>query len=306
MGIEASRQMSGETDKVGSAIVLAGGKSSRMGRPKAMLPFGGEPLIVQVVRRLGLLFPDIVVVAAPDQELPVLPVTLVRDQVAYQGPVGGICYGLGACGSAAAFVTSCDVPFLSLAMVSHLASRLPDHDVVVPCWEGRLQPLHAVYRRSVQPLLERQLERGELRPVFLYDKVRTLKVDEDEVRTVDPDGSSFFNMNTPEDYAAALARWQDTDSGPGRCEVELLGVARLRARTGRVSVELPDSATLAQVLSELARRLPALVGPVITAAGDGLTAGNVCNLNGRDFVRDTSRPVVPGDRLLIMSSDAGG
>ena len=297
--------MTGESDKVGSAVVLAGGKSSRMGRPKAMLPFGGEPLIVQVVRRLSLLFPDIVVVAAPGQELPELPVTLVHDEVAHQGPVGGICYGLGACDSAAAFVTSCDVPFLSLPLVSHLASRLPQHDVVAPYWEGRFQPLHAVYRRSVLPLLERQLQRGELRPVFLYDKVRTLKVEEDEVRAFDPDGSSFFNMNAPEDYAAALARWEETPPG-ACCEVELFGVARLRARTSRVSVELPEPATLARVLSALAVRLPALVGPVINTAGDGLTAGHVCNLNGRDFVRDTRRPVEPGDRLLIMSSDAGG
>ncbi|MDE0035319.1 MAG: NTP transferase domain-containing protein [Deltaproteobacteria bacterium] len=300
--------MTGESDKVGSAVVLAGGKSSRMGRPKAMLPFGGEPLIVHVVRRLGLLFPDVVVVAAPGQELPELPVTLVRDDVAYQGPVGGIVYGLRACGSAAGYVTSCDVPFLSLPLVSHMASRLPGHDVVVPYWEGRPQPLHAVYRRSVLPLLEGQLERGELRPVFLYDKVRTLKVGEDEIRTVDPDGSSFFNMNTPEDYSAALARWERTamDAVPDRCEVELLGAARLRARTSRVSVDLPRPATLAQVLSALALELPALVGPVITETRDGLTAGHVCNLNGRDFVRDASRPVEPGDRLLIMSSDAGG
>lgn len=279
-----------------------------MGRPKSMLPFGGEPLIVQVIRRLAPLFPDMVVVAAPDQELPELQATLVRDEVAYQGPVGGICYGLGACNSAAAFVTSCDVPFLSLPLVSCLTSRLPGHDVVVPYWEGRLQPLHAVYRRSVLPLLAQQLERGELRPVFLYDKVRTLKVEEEEIRAVDADGSSFFNMNTPEDYAAALARWQDgpMDTAPGRCQVELFGVARLRARTRHVSVDLPEAATLAQVLSALSLKLPALVGPVIAAGGDALTAGHVCNLNGRDFVRDTSRPVEPGDRLLIMSSDAGG
>ena len=300
--------MPGESDKVGSAVVLAGGKSSRMGRAKAMLPFGGEPLIVQVVRRLGLLFPDMVVVAAPGQELPELPVTLVRDDVAYQGPVGGLVYGLRACGGAAAFVTSCDVPFISLPLVSHLTSRLPGYDVVVPHWEGRPQPLHAVYRRSVLPLLEGQLERGELRPIFLYDKVRTLRVEEDELRAVDPDGSSFFNMNTPEDYAAAMARWQRTamDATPGRCEVELLGVARLRARTSRVSVDLPRPATLAQVLSALALELPVLVGPVINETRDGLTAGHVCNVNGRDFVRDAGRRVEPGDRLLIMSSDAGG
>lgn len=208
--------MSTETDRVGSAVVLAGGRSRRMGRPKALLPFGGEPLIVQVVRKLRPRFPDLVVVAAPGQELPDLPATVVRDEVPHQGPVGGICYGLRACNSPAGFVTSCDVPFLRLPLAAHLASRLPDHDVVVPWWGGRLQPLHAVYRRSVLPFLERQLRRGELRPVFLYDRVRTLEVGEEEVRTVDPEGASFFNMNTPEDYARALARWQEDGQGGAR------------------------------------------------------------------------------------------
>lgn len=195
--------MSDETEAVGSAVVLAGGRSRRMGRPKALLPFGGQPLILHVVRRIRSLFPDIVVAAAPEQELPELPAALVRDEVAYRGPVGGMCRGLRACKGAGAFVTSCDLPFLNLSLVSYLASRLPGHDVVAPYWEGRLQPLHAVYRRGVLPLLEQQLRRGELRPVSLYDKVRTLEVDEDEVRAFDPEGLSFFNVNTLDDYARA-------------------------------------------------------------------------------------------------------
>ena len=73
-----------------SAVILTGGKSSRMGRPKALLPFAGEPLIAHVVRKLKRIFAEAVVVAAPEQELPTLPVTLVRDEVAYQGPVSGI------------------------------------------------------------------------------------------------------------------------------------------------------------------------------------------------------------------------
>ena len=94
-----------------TAVVLAGGKSSRMGRPKSLLLFDGEPLIVHIVRALKQMFAEIVLVAAPDQELPDLPVVLVRDEVAYQGPVGGIYYGLKAAGGEFCFVTSCDVPF---------------------------------------------------------------------------------------------------------------------------------------------------------------------------------------------------
>lgn len=198
-----------EHDNAGSAsaIVLAGGRSSRMGRPKALLLFDNEPLIVHIVTALRSLCGDVVVVGAPDQELPWLPATVIRDAVAYQGPVGGISYGLAAISGEVAIVVACDSVFLSLPLLSHLLDRIPAHDVVVPQWEGRLQPLHAVYRKAVLPILERQLARGESRPVHLFDKVRTLTIDEDEVRRFDPAGSSFFNMNTPDDYAEALGRW---------------------------------------------------------------------------------------------------
>src|SRR5262249_31296124 len=191
-----------------AAIVLAGGRSSRMGQPKALLPLDGVPLIVHIVTMLQRLFADVAVVSAPGQALPEMPVRLVHDDVAYQGPAGGICYGLRATDADVRFVTSCDSAVLNADLISHLLSQSPRHDVVVPVWEGRLEPLHAVYRRSVLPVLEEQLARGELRLAALFDRVRTRRIDEDEIRRFDPDGASFFNMNTPADYATALARWR--------------------------------------------------------------------------------------------------
>lgn len=286
-----------------TAIVLAGGKSSRMGTSKALLRFDGEPLIVHVVATLRRLCADVVVVAAPGQDLPPLPVTLVRDEVAYQGPVGGICYGLRAASRDVSFVTSCDSAFLSSNLISHLVSRMSSHDVVVPHWQGRLQPLHAVYRRSVLPLLEEQLARGELRPVYLFDKVRTLRIDEEEIRRFDPEGSSFFNMNTPEDYEEALARWRGAFV---RCTVELFGVARLLAKTKDVPLALPAGATVSQVIAALADQLPMLVGRVISADRRSLVSGYACNVNGLDFVRTSSTTINSGDSIVILSADAGG
>src|SRR5215217_6510970 len=154
-----------EADSViaASAIVLAGGRSSRMGRPKALLPFDGEPLIAHVVDTLRALVEEVIVVAAPGQELPPLPVTLVYDEVAYQGPVGGICYGLAASKGEVSFVTSCDSVFLDQRLIRYILTQIADHDVVVPRWEGRFQPLHAAYRRTVQQHLEAQLARGDFR-----------------------------------------------------------------------------------------------------------------------------------------------
>ena len=294
-----------------SAVILAGGKSLRMGRPKALLSFDGEPLIVHTVRKLARCFPDIVVVAAPEQELPPLPVTLVRDAVAHQGPVGGIYYGLQAAQRDTCFVTGCDAPFLSLTLVRHLLARRTDYDVVVPVWEDRLQPLHAVYRRSVAPLLHAQLERGELRPILLYKNVPTLEVGPDEIHRFDPEGYSFRNMNSPEDYQEALTLWRTLlpaaeESFPITCTIELFGVARLRAKTERVSVTLSPCADLGVALAALAEKIPGLVGPVLSEQDHKLVRGFACNVNGETFVHDMRTRLKDGDSVLILSSDAGG
>jgi molybdopterin-guanine dinucleotide biosynthesis protein A len=284
-----------------------------MGRPKALLLFDDIPLIVHIVTGLRRLFAEVVVVSTPGQVLPSMPVTLVHDDVEYQGPVGGICYGLAATSREVSFVTSCDSAFLNAGLISHLVSGIADHDVVVPCWGGRLQPLHAVYRKGVLPLLEAQLVRGELRSVYLFDRVRTRRLDEDEVRRFDPEGESFFNMNTPDDYAEALERWRagrrpggDVRTGFVDCTVELFGVARLVAQTREVSLALPSGATLAQVFEALAAKLPVLIGRVIEPDTMHLVDGYACNLNGLEFMRNPSALVNPGDRIVILSADAGG
>ncbi len=283
-----------------------------MGKPKALLPFDGKPLIAHLVQRLSQRFSDIVVVAAPGQTLPSLPVTLVHDSVAYQGPVGGLYYGLRAARGPAAFVTSCDVPFLQLPFVDYLVSQLDhnghDYDVVVPVWQDRLQPLHAVYRRRVVPHLQKQLATQRLRPVYLYDTVPTRKVPPTEIERFDPEGLSFLNMNTQADYQAALARWQ-TLSAPVFCTVELFGVARLTARTPRVPLTLSAEATLGEALTVLGTECPALLDSVLSADEAGhtrLQSGYTCSINGKDFVRDARVPLQAGDSLLILSSDAGG
>jgi molybdopterin-guanine dinucleotide biosynthesis protein A len=277
-----------------------------MGQPKAMLPFDGEPLIVHSVRALREHFPEVVVVAAPDQELPSLPATVVYDEVAYQGPVGGILYGLRAASYEFCFVTSCDAPFLNLSLVAYLLSLIENYDVVVPFWEERLQPLQAVYRRSVASLLQEQLQRNELRPVFLYKKVRTYEVPAADIRRFDPEGLSFRNMNSPADYQAALALWRQRCRRVD-CVVELFGVARMKAKATRIPLTLAPGATIHDALSALAEAAPALINTVIAPDHHSLTAGFACNLNGVQFLaNDFHTELHSGDSLLILSSDAGG
>jgi len=190
-------------------VVLCGGKSTRMGVPKATLPFGPETMLQRVVRLLAMQVSPIVAVAAADQALPPLPgdVIVARDEREARGPLEGLRAGLKALPESvdAAYVTSCDVPLLVPAFVKHMLGLLGDHDIAVMEIDGFTHPLSAVYRRSVLPLAESLLAQDRLRPVFLFDAVKTRRVAPDEMRVVDPDLRTLRNLNTREDYEAALA-----------------------------------------------------------------------------------------------------
>jgi molybdopterin-guanine dinucleotide biosynthesis protein A len=197
-------------------IVLCGGKSTRMGTPKATLPFGSETMLQRVVRLLGTAVSPIVVVAARDQPLPQLPdtVCIARDEREAQGPLEGIRAGLSALPESidAAYVTSCDVPLLVPAFVERMIELLGDHDIAVMEVDGFPHPLSAVYRRRTIPHVESLLAAGRLRPVFLFDAVRTRRVKPEEMTVVDAQLKTLRNLNTPEDYRAALADAVDSTS----------------------------------------------------------------------------------------------
>jgi molybdopterin-guanine dinucleotide biosynthesis protein A len=189
-------------------IVLCGGKSTRMGVPKATLPFGPETMLQRVVRLLGTVVSPIVVVAASEQMLPELPdsVIVTRDERGERGPLEGLRAGLKALPTSAdvAYVTSCDVPLLVPAFVQRMVELLGDLDIAVMEVDGFPHPLSAVYRRDTLPQVEALLAKDRLRPVFLFDAVRTRRVRSEEMVSVDPELRTLRNLNTREDYLAAL------------------------------------------------------------------------------------------------------
>ena len=195
--------------KTAGGIVLCGGKSSRMGVPKATLPFGPETMLQRVVRLLSTVVSPIVVVAAAGQELPDLPadVLLTRDEREARGPLEGLRAGLKALPQNvdAAYVTSCDVPLLVPAFAKRMIALLADRDIVVMEIDGFTHPLSAVYRRDVLPHIEALLDQDRLRPAFLFDAVRTRRVKPEEMTPADPNLQTLRNLNTREDYLAALA-----------------------------------------------------------------------------------------------------
>jgi molybdopterin-guanine dinucleotide biosynthesis protein A len=188
-------------------VVLCGGQSSRMGRPKAWLPFGDELMLPRVVRLLGEAVVPIVVVAAPGQDVPPLPpgVEIVRDPERGRGPLQGLAAGLAALRGkvVAAFASSCDVPFLLPAFVQRLIELLGDATIAVPEVGGYKHPLAAVYRVEVAEVAERLLDENRLRPAFLFEAVPTRFVRPEELADVDPTFQTLRNLNTPEDYESA-------------------------------------------------------------------------------------------------------
>jgi molybdopterin-guanine dinucleotide biosynthesis protein A len=200
--------MSRET-KLAGGVVLCGGKSTRMGVAKATLPFGGETMLQRVVRLLGTTVSPIVVVAAREQVLPELPegVIVTRDEREAKGPLEGLRAGLSALPASAdiAYVTSCDVPLLVPGFVERMIELLGDHSIAVMEIDGFPHPLSAVYRRNTLPQIESLLAQDRLRPVFLFDAVETRRVRTEEMTLVDPQLRTLRNLNTREDYLAALA-----------------------------------------------------------------------------------------------------
>lgn len=193
------------------AIILCGGKSSRMGRDKGSLPFGPEQMLQRVVRLVSEVveIQNLVVVAAPGQSLPALPagVLVAQDSREYRGPLEGLATGLSALGDRvdAAYATGCDVPLLVPAFVDQMFKSLGDYDIAVPCDGQYHHPLAAVYRPVVLAKIHELLAAERLRPRFLFDEVRTREIPVDDLHGVDPQLMTLKNLNSPEDYASALA-----------------------------------------------------------------------------------------------------
>jgi molybdopterin-guanine dinucleotide biosynthesis protein A len=165
-------------------------------------------MLSRVVRLLGEAVRPLVVVAAPDQEVPPLPpeVQVVRDEEKGRGPLQGLAAGLAALkGHAeAAYLSSCDVPFLKPAFVRRLIDLLGEASICVPRVGDYHHPLAAVYRVAVAEAVSRLLAENRLRPFFLFEAVPTRIVEAGELADVDPTFQTLRNLNTAQDYEAAL------------------------------------------------------------------------------------------------------
>ena len=189
-----------------TSIILAGGKSLRLGRSKALQAIGGKSLIQWVVDRLAILSTEIIIATAHGETIPcssAVRIKTVADIYPGKGPLVGIYSGLIASSSSRAIVVSCDTPFLSAGLLEYMTQTCSTFDVVVPRIKNKLEPLCAVYSKNCSGLIQGLLEQDELRIRKLFSMVKVKYVEEDEINRFDPEHLSFFNINSQDDLERA-------------------------------------------------------------------------------------------------------
>jgi len=192
-----------------AGVVLAGGKSARMGTEKAALRIGGETLLARVVRRLRLALPEVFIIG-PSHLTMLAPGTPVfPDEFPGLGPLGGLSTALARVSSQYIFLTGCDMPFVEPALVGAMADyapRSPEADVVALRTVGGIEPLHAVYARTCALLVQECIAAADGRSMgALLERLRVMELPASMVAQCDPTGRSTFNANWPEDWREALA-----------------------------------------------------------------------------------------------------
>ena len=190
-----------------NTIILAGGKSVRLGRDKIVEKLGTASLLEQVVSRVEPLCKKIIVVTANERNFSELAdkpdVTIVSDIIPGQGSLGGIYTGLVTSDTRYNLVLAADMPFLNETLLRYLIEVSDGYDFVLPHYDDLYEPLHAVYSRDCIPAIETLFERREKAIIALFPHVKVRFVDAAEVEKIDPRHLSFFNINTPEDLERA-------------------------------------------------------------------------------------------------------
>ena len=183
-----------------TAIILAGGKSRRMGLNKAFLKYRDTTFIEHQIKMLRKIFDEIILSANDANTYTSLKLPIVSDIMPEKGPLSGICAGLSRARSSHAFVIACDMPFINEKLILYLKNQINGYDVVVPQTSRGLEPMHAFYSRNcVQPML-RCLEEGRLRIIDFFSEVKVKIVDEKEFAGLDASLQSLINLNTPDEY----------------------------------------------------------------------------------------------------------
>lgn len=198
------RQNDSETRFDATGIILAGGRNSRMyGTDKAKLIVDSQPILQHKYNCFRIWFDEVIVVCNRQRRNDYPHMNVVLDDQDGQGPLMGLYSGMKAAGNPVCFVTACDMPFMNKELVQRLLREASGFDIVAPMHNGYREPLLTVYHKRLLPGMERLLRNGRRKVSSCFHEARIRTVTEEEMKSEDPDGISFFNINTPQDLKQA-------------------------------------------------------------------------------------------------------
>ena len=186
-----------------TGIILSGGKSSRYGMNKALASFQGTTIIERVVSAMNSVFQKTILITNDPKEYTYLNLPVYPDIIKGIGPVGGIFTGLESMTDPIGFVVACDMPFLNPDLIRYMISRKSGYDAVVPKVGWKIESLHALYHRDCLPAVRENIKAGVYQAIQFQAKVRTLYIQETEIRKYDPELRSFYNINRPQELREA-------------------------------------------------------------------------------------------------------
>ena len=184
-----------------TGIILAGGKNLRMGKNKAFLNVKGERIIDRTKNLFLELFDEVLLVTNSLPDYLDLNLRMVADLYEGKGALGGIYAGLFHASHSHAFVAACDMPFLNQDLIRHLIDLSPGYDIVIPKTQDGWQPLHAIYSQKCLPFMEDLIRQDNLKIIDFFHRVKKREVPTEEILPLDPNLTSFLNVNTPEELA---------------------------------------------------------------------------------------------------------
>ncbi len=189
-----------------TVCIQAGGASSRMGEDKALKPFLGRALIQRVVDRLRPIADELIVTTNRPEDYSFLAHRLVPDVKPGRGALGGLYTAIASASHPFVAVVACDMPFASSSLIEASAKIMDDEkvDVVIAKGEEGYEPLHALYRRETcLPAIEASIEADQWKVIAWFPQVQVRVLTSEEIKSADPAGLAFWNVNTPEEFARA-------------------------------------------------------------------------------------------------------
>jgi molybdenum cofactor guanylyltransferase len=192
-----------------TGVILAGGKSRRMGRDKAFLPFGTGLLIERVIEVVQQVTADVILITNTPELYQRFGLPMFSDVIAEAGSLGGIYTGLVSAKTPYSLCLACDMPFVQPTFLRFLCRTAAEADVVIPRNAEDFQPLCAVYSQVCRDSIRHKIEVGQLKITGFFDQVRVRVIDGDLLTRYDPHDVMFFNANTPEEYAKAQHMFEE-------------------------------------------------------------------------------------------------